>query len=206
MMSTQDMRRTILEAVARHEMSLEDASARLAELGAAPQESHSDEYSAVAPITLPVKDATELRLPVWKEWWLIPFAIFTLLVAFSAYWMYLGYAAQGLGWGFWLSLILFFFSLAGMILSIHARNARWLHVRVHQRPGEKPGTIALSFPIPIHSAVWIMRRFNWAMPMDVRERGIDEMLEGLDGYVNQENPIHIQVDDKDGEHVEVYIG
>jgi hypothetical protein len=93
-----------------------------------------------------------------------------------------------------------------MVLSIRGRNARWLHVRVHQRPGEKPTVIALSFPIPIHSAAWLLRRFNWVMPMDVRDRGIDEMLEGLDGYVNKENPIHIQVDDEDGEHVEVFIG
>ncbi|MGD0709450.1 MAG: hypothetical protein ABSA51_13540 [Anaerolineaceae bacterium] len=205
-MSIQDMRRTILEAVARHELSLEEASVRLAELGKEPEEDAASGYNAVASVIQPKKPVSELNLPAWKEWWLIPFGIFTLLVAFSAYWMYLGYMAQGLGWGFWLSLTLFFFSLFGMVLSIRGRNARWLHVRVHQRPGEKPTVIALSFPIPIHSAAWLLRRFNWVMPMDVRDRGIDEMLEGLDGYVNKENPIHIQVDDEDGEHVEVFIG
>ncbi|HTX78054.1 MAG TPA: hypothetical protein VMC62_00220, partial [Longilinea sp.] len=155
---------------------------------------------------MPEKSSPELHLRPWKEWWMIPFGIFTLLIAFSGYWMYLGYMAQGLSWGFWLSLVLFFFSLIGMVLSIYGRNARWLHVRIHQKPDSKPATIALSFPIPIHSAAWVLRRFNWAMPVEVRDRGIDEMLEGLDGYVNKENPIHVQVDDEDGEHVEVYIG
>jgi len=205
-MSVQDMRRTILEAVANHTLSLEEASARLADLGNTFQKDHADEPVAAVTVTPRRKDNSELHLPVWREWWLLPFAIFTLLIGFSAYWMYLGYVAQGLGWGFWLSLILFFFSLAGMILSIQGRNARWLHVRVHQRPGEKPGMVVLSFPIPIHSAAWILRRFDWALPLEVRKQGIDEMLEGLDGYVNKENPIHIQVDDEDGEHVEVYIG
>jgi hypothetical protein len=86
------------------------------------------------------------------------------------------------------------------------RTAPWLHLRVQQPPGASPQRIALSFPLPIRPAVWLLRTFGRNIP-NVQDQRLDEMLLAVGRAATPENPIYIQVDEgARGEKVEIYIG
>jgi len=140
----------------------------------------------------------------WLGLWVVPFVLGLLLTLFSVNWIYQGWLAAGLSWGFWLS----FFPLAIGILLMWAgwemRLARWLHLRIRQKPGEKPQVIAFSLPLPIGLTRWTFRRFGHYTPFaNGRERG--EILDELDQAFTADGPTHIFVDDEDGEQVDIWI-
>ena len=85
-------------------------------------------------------------------------------------------------------------------------NAKWLHIRIRQAPGEKPARIAISIPFPIGLASWILRTFPQLVPEKSRGVDLGEILSELNEGINKDQPLVIQVDDEDGEHVEIFIG
>lgn len=99
------------------------------------------------------------------------------------------------------------FALGVLVLAFGwmARKAAWLHLRVQQAPGEKPERIALSFPLPIGPAAWLLDMFGDFIPGN-RRQTLEQVLFALRSGVGPDNPIHIQVDEGDGEKVEIYIG
>jgi len=147
----------------------------------------------------------DARIAYWKRWWLLPFGIGILIMVLGAYWMYLGYMAAGLSWGFWLSWIPFGLGVLITAVSARSRRARWLHVRVHQKAGQKPENINISMPLPLHFSAWFLHTFGRWMPAETRASHLDEALEMLDAAISSDAPLHIQVDEDD-EQVEVYIG
>jgi hypothetical protein len=91
-------------------------------------------------------------------------------------------------------------------LSYGSRRSRWLHLRVDQKPGERPQHIAISMPLPIGLASWFMRTFGHMIP-ELRDKHIDEMLQAVSDNTNAENPLYVEVDEgENGEKVKVYIG
>jgi hypothetical protein len=230
-MNINEQRLEILRQVARGELSTQDGSRLLEELemGLAPSIS-SDPLPAVQELTPPaasVPDVEVIPPPVpaaadqapqltdleasrfnfWQKWWLLPFGIGVILTLLGAYWMYLGYMAAGLGWGFWLSW--FPFGLGVLITAVAARSrtARWLHVRVHQ-DGEDgvPRNVNISFPLPISFGVWALRTFGRWMPDKFQSQHLDEALTMLDQALTRDSPLHVMVNEKDGNRVEVFIG
>lgn len=99
---------------------------------------------------------------------------------------------------------IFIIAFAATILMLMARRAPWLHVRVQERSGRR---IAISLPLPLHLAGWILglARYvipkNQAMQLDTASAFVAAMREDPD-----QDPIIINVDDDDGDKVEVYIG
>jgi hypothetical protein len=93
-----------------------------------------------------------------------------------------------------------------IVMSWGSRTARWLHVRVRQRPGEWPQNIAFSFPIPLRMTAWFLRVFGDFIP-GLHGTSVDELIVALGDSTSPENPLYIEVeDDEDGERVEVFIG
>lgn len=162
-------------------------------------------------ISIPVEEARsevspieQKRIEYWKRWWLLPFAIGVIIMLLGAYAMYSGYQAAGLSWGFWLSWLPFGLGVVIIALSAASRRSRWIHVRVRQKPGEKPGQIAISFPLALAVGLFnIANRFGVAKGAD---KTVNEAFDMINSAVTSEEPIHIQVNDEDGEQVEVYIG
>ncbi len=152
----------------------------------------------------------EREIRYWKLWWSIPFWIGTVVMVLGTMGMYYGYLAAQYGLGFWLATIPFILGVIVMALSWQSRMARWLHVRVHQKPGEKPGTISISFPLPIGLASWFLRNFSHLVPglRDQQFSGSDlsDMLSTLGESVSPENPFYVHVNGNAGEEVEVFIG
>jgi hypothetical protein len=155
------------------------------------------------------KDA-EREIHYWKRWWLWPFWIGTALTFFGALIMYLGYEAAHFGFFFWVALFPFFFGVLIVAISWQNRMVHWLHVRIHQKPGEKPGTLSISLPIPIGLMGWFLRNFSHLIPglhgQKLNGNDFSEILSELGKNVSPENPFYVHVNGDNGEEVEVFIG
>jgi len=139
-----------------------------------------------------------------KKWWLLPFFIGLLFTLLGAVWMYLGYSAKGLGWGFWLSWFPFGFGVALMVLAALSSRCKWIYLKIHEKSGSHPTNIKLAFPIPVRMARWSVDKFGKYMPQDIPVP-VDQILSVLDADITPEAPFYVNVDDDDDD-VEIFIG
>jgi hypothetical protein len=141
----------------------------------------------------------------WRRWWWIPLTVGISITAISGFLMVLAF--QNSGFGFWFACLWLPLLFGVLIISLAAasRTTRWLHVRVHQEPGEWPQTIAISLPIPIRFTAWLVRIFKPHIHgMD--KTSLDEVILALE-KVSPDQPFYVRVDEGEtGEKVEVYIG
>ncbi len=149
-------------------------------------------------------EVVEPRPPFWRGWWLIIFMPGLLLLVAAVNWMVEGYRAAGLSWGFWLSFIPFIIGVLMMWLGWEVRIARWFHLHVNQKNKPGPREITISFPLPVGLVSWGIRRFgHFAGP--IRGKDMQGVLDELDQAVASDGPMHIFVDDEDGDQVEIWI-
>lgn len=144
------------------------------------------------------------RMARLKRWWILPFGVGLLIMTLGAIWMYMGYTANGFGFGFWLSWIPFLLGIFILALSFQSRYSIWLHVRIKQKPGETPQRIAISLPLPISLTRWVISTFGNKIP-GMEGQPVEEYSEMLK-TVSHEEPFYIHVNEGDGEEVEVFIG
>lgn len=141
----------------------------------------------------------------WRRWWWIPLTVGISITVVSGLLMFLAY--QSSGFGFWFACLWFplFIGVVIMSLAAASRTTRWLHVRIHQEPGEWPQTISISLPIPIRFAAWVMRIIKpYIHNMD--KTNLDEVILALE-KTSPDQPFYVKVDEgESGEKVEVYIG
>ena len=141
----------------------------------------------------------------WRRWWWVPLTVGIIITVASGSLMFLAY--QRSGFGFWFACLWFPLLLGVLVISLAAasRTTRWLHVRVHQEPGEWPQTIAISLPVPIRFVAWVLRVFKPHIP-NMENTSLDEVILALD-KTSPEQPFYVKVDEgESGEKVEVYIG
>jgi hypothetical protein len=141
----------------------------------------------------------------WSRWWWIPLTVGIIITVVSGLLMFLAY--QRSGFGFWFACLWFPLLLGVIVISLAAasRAMRWLHVRIHQQPGERPQTIAISMPIPIRFVAWVLRVFKPHIP-NMDNTNLDEVILALD-KTSPDQPFYVKVDEgESGEKVEVYIG
>jgi len=150
------------------------------------------------------EDEIQDRIRRLKQWGMIPFWIGMGLMILSAFWMFLGYQAAGLSWGFWSSWFPFSLGVLLMVGGWWSQTARWLHVRVQQKGGQRPGLIGVSFPLPLKLAAWAMHTFGRYIPKG-QGANIDEFIRMADENLGVDSPFYVEVNDGD-EQVEVYIG
>jgi hypothetical protein len=228
-MTLYEQRLEILRKVERGELSTQDGSRLLEELEVGlplsisvdplpavpePTAAAAPDVEIIPPPTPAAADQgpqlTDLetsRFNFWQKWWLLPFGIGVALTLLGAYWMYLGYMAAGLGWGFWLSWFPFGLGVLVTAVAARSRTARWLHVRVHQ-DGEDGSSrnVNISFPLPISFGAWVLRTFGHWMPDKFQRQHLDEVLTMLDQALTRDAPLHVMVNEKGGDRVEVFIG
>jgi hypothetical protein len=141
----------------------------------------------------------------WRRWWWVPLTIGIGITVVSGLLMFMAY--QKSGFGFWFACLWFPLLLGVIVISLAAasRTTRWLHVRIHQEPGEWPQTIAISLPIPIRFVAWILRIFRPHIP-NMDKTNLDEVILALD-KTSPDQPFYVKVDEgESGEKVEVFIG
>ena len=93
--------------------------------------------------------------------------------------------------------------LAIMLLAWWTRRAKWLHLRISERGKRR---IALSFPLPLTLAAWVLRVAQPFVPQ-LEESGVDDLILALRDSNTRDEPLFVDVqDDQDGERVQVYLG
>jgi hypothetical protein len=153
----------------------------------------------------PVPSEFDAKTRKWRRWWWIPLTIGVSITVISGLLMFLAY--QSSGFGFWFACLWFplLFGVVIMSLAAASRTTRWLHVRVHQEPGEWPRTIAISLPIPLRFTAWLLRIFKPYIH-NMENTSLDEIILALE-KTSPDQPFYVNVDEgESGEKVEVYIG
>jgi hypothetical protein len=103
----------------------------------------------------------------------------------------------------WLPLLI---GVALMALAWGAQNARWLHLRIRQRKGERPRQINISLPLPLRFTAWLLRTFRGFIPQ-LDKTAVDELIMALEKTTGPQSPLTLEVEDgPDGEQVQIYIG
>jgi hypothetical protein len=146
----------------------------------------------------------------WRAWWMIPFWVGVAITIASGGLLYWAVQAAGVGLGFFLALLPFLAGVALMVVTWQARTARWLHLRIHQRPGKSPQTIAISFPLPLRLASWFLRVFHGRLPSQMGQfdrASLETLIQSLEQSVSANTPFYMEVqDDEGGQRVEIFIG
>lgn len=141
----------------------------------------------------------------WRSWWWIPVWVGVFITVLGALFMFLSFRSGGLGFWFACSWFPFLLGVTVLALAWASRNARWLHVRIHQKEGERPQNINISVPIPLRLSAWFIRTFGSRIP-NLNHTGLDEVILALE-KTSPDAPFYVQVNEgEDGEKVEVYIG
>lgn len=214
-MSAENERLEILEMIQKGTITTEEGMKLIEAIGeseeiaeweytAAKAELESD-FESVEADHLP-QDINQEDFNKLKSWWIIPFWIGVAITVMGGSLMYWAWAAHGIGIGFIAAWIPFLIGIGLLVLGWNSRTGPWLHIRIQQKPGEKPERIAISFPIPNRFFAWSLRTFGNFIP-DMNLAGADEIILALGNYSQGEAPLTIDVDDSDdGEKVKIYIG
>ncbi len=148
-------------------------------------------------------DPDELRR--WKQWWVIPFLVGIVVTLLGGGWMFSVWSGRGFGFLFLLTWVPFLLGVSILATAWGSRNSPWLHLRVQQKPGAKPGRIAISLPIPFRFIAWMIHTFgNWIPDLD--GSGLKDLTLALQESTNEHLPFIVNVDEGDeGEKVQVII-
>ena len=143
-----------------------------------------------------------------RRLWQIPLWVGIAISVLSAWGMYA--VMHGVGMNFWFYFLLLPLLLGVLMtaLAIGSRQARWIFIDVHQKPGEHPDRIFLGFPIPLKFTAWFLRTFGPLIPgLHNNNVNLDEMSQVIEtGFAGKE-PFIVNVDEGEaGERVKVYIG
>lgn len=214
-MEFREERLLILEMIEKGRISPQEGMRLLQDLGGEGEEqsplsaaagASAGEDLLLSPETKSGSGPDPEDLNQWKKWWVIPLGIGAAITILGSSLMYWVYTARGIGFLFFLTWIPFLLGIGTLILAWQSQTSPWLHLRIHQAPGEKPEKIALSIPIPIHFTAWFLRTFGRWIP-NIDSTGLDEVILALGKTANEETPLSITVHEgDDSERVQVYIG
>lgn len=188
----------ILNQVKNGELTAEEAAHRME--GADPAVPRPDELPGELPARVSQADVPLQDLGWWKNAWLIPIWVGTMILVLSAWLLSWGYANERFFWFYcsWLPLLL---GMAVLLLGVWSRQARWLHVRINEKGSPR---VAISLPIPTRFAGWLLRILRPVIP-PLQDAKLDNVPELLSALGDLRDPIEIEVDEKGGDRVRVYI-
>ena len=213
-MVAENQRLHILEMIESGEISAQEGWQRLQNLEPDEAEESDDlagsDFLAETAVVQPAPDGSSPPsgpppdFEKWRGFWTIPLWVG---VGFAILFGWLMAQAALASSVFWVLCVSLPFALGILLIVVGwgSRTARWLHVRVQQPPGTTPQRIAISFPLPLRFAGWIVRTFRGRIP-GIENVDVEAILAVLGSSTNSENPIYIEVDEGDGEKVQIYIG
>ncbi len=190
----------VLQMIQAGAISAEEGARLLDALGQEPQpaEQPADESSpgegaaAAAPV----------GPPSWARWaWIYPLAAGIGLLAVAG--IFSGMVMRDGRQLGWLVCTLPLMVLGALVVAVAwwSRYARWLHVRV--RDGRK--RIAVSLPLPLRLAAWVVRIAHPWVPQ-LQETAVDELILSLAEADSREGILAVEVNEGTDEQVRVYLG
>ncbi len=191
----QSERLRILNLLAAGKLTAEQAEQLLQALDGA-----EDEPRSPAGEAAPAMPARPHWLERLRRFWALP----TLLGA-----ALMGLALVGVsGSGFWvvvcLRLPVLVLGLLSGLFGLSLRTSTWVHVRVLQPPGEWPRRITVALPLPLRTFIVLVRLFGWLLPLEAA--ALERLLRALGEIRADGTPLRVEVQDADGELVEVFVG
>jgi len=141
----------------------------------------------------------------WRRFWLIPFFLGIAAVIAGGALVALGLRPQASA--FWLlcGIIPLSGGIFAMALAFATRKSRWIHVRVKTGQQDWPRNIVVSLPVPLRLTARILRRFGRHIPQ-LKHTAVDELIQSLEESKGLDRPVYVEVDEGDGERVQVYFG
>ncbi len=142
-----------------------------------------------------------------RLWLLIPLGIGVLVTVLGGWIMVLNMHPSSFNaWFYCLGLPVVLLGVAIMAAGSASQTARWIYLRVEQKPGERPRHIVLGFPLPLGLAAWILRNFGHYIP-NMEKSTVDEIFMALEQTTSSDSPLVVNVDEGEGgNRVQVYLG
>ncbi len=156
-------------------------------------------------IITPLSTQPPPELSRYRRFWLIPFLIAIGSILLSGMGLYLLYQSVNPAFlGFfclWAILLGAFFSAVVLIL---AQRSTWLYLNVEEQNGVK---IRVAFPLPLSLVKWAVRMARPFVPADqfMHLQMAASLVDMMQSSPDRE-PIAINVDDENGDRVQIYIG
>jgi len=145
----------------------------------------------------------------FRRFWQIPFFFAFAALLISALGLRSLYQSTEGAITFWFACVwsIFILMLVLTLLAFFSRQATWVHVRVNEKEGR---SIAISLPLPLGLAGWGLNMARGFVDED-RQRTIDMAVDFLDAArqnlrATESDPLAIDIDDADGDSVQVYVG
>lgn len=192
----------VLEQIESGELSPDEGINMLSEDNSSPQSAvnivfdDEDSSDQQKPPSIP-----DTEISRWKQWWTYPMYIGIAVVVLAALWMNSAYQNSSYGFWFFCSWVPLALGILLISLSWLSQKGPWIHVRVRG----KKDNVAISMPAPLGLAGWALRTFGHHIP-NLDKTSVDEIITALDQSIKSNAPLYINVDEEDGDHVEVFIG
>jgi len=212
---TDSERQQILKMIADGKITAEEGLTLMQALGEEPEEdlpelpagdlipSFVTEKSSEAESERKPDPDFERKLNRFRSLWMIPLTIGVAITVAGAYWMYSALQANGFGFWFYCAWLPFLLGVLATAVAFSSRASRWIYVNVKQKPGETPQRIVIAFPLSVVS--WVMTFAKGYVPEHARG-AMDEVMGAVFQSTKSSEPLMVDVEEEDGEHVQVYIG
>jgi len=201
--------REILEQVERGEMTPEEGAERMAAQTRPfepEQPAGSNDTRAGEPVSEPeVVEDFQGVLSFWKRWWMAPLWVGVIICVLSGLAMSSAASSGRMFW-FYCAILPTLLGAFIIVLSFWSRKARWVHVRINESKNGHPHKIAISLPIPTGLVGWGMETFGHQIPgLRDQPQVIDMMPEMMRAIGETGEPLVVEVNEKNGSEVRVYI-
>jgi hypothetical protein len=155
---------------------------------------------------LPPRPAGAPDFNYWRHWSMIPLWIGVVVTILAGVLLYTSWmAARGPNFWFACAWLPFLIGIGILVLAWGGHTVRWLHIRIQQKAGEWPQSLAISIPLPLRFLAWLVRIFGSRIP-GVEGRRPAEMILALQN-TSPEAPFYLDVNEgEDGERVQIFIG
>jgi hypothetical protein len=194
-----DPRMDIINRVKNGDLSSEEGARQLEALEFKEEAASDEAFSSEA--VFPSESSDPLaNLGWWRYAWQIPLWVGVFIITVSGLLLSWAVAQASLFWFYcaWLPMLL---GMLFLLLGVWSRQARWVHIRVHESAGKR---IAISLPVPTRFTGWVLRIVSPFVPAEQRDKlvYVPEILSALS---QMKDPITVEVDEKNGDQVRVYI-
>lgn len=203
---SEENRQIVLQMLQDGKLTADQAQELLSALEPTSQPPNSEDQAISGEIIQP-GDAPDMDR--FRRFWQYPFFITLAVLIFVGLGLRSLYQSSAGAITFWFVCLIGVFILVFFLtlLAFMSRRSPWLHVRIKEKGSRK---FAISLPLPMGLAQWAIRFARSFVP-DAEQANLDFAAEFLktaqdDLRDPKSDPLVINVDDEDGDQVQVFIG